>query len=130
MKTHQQTKTFYSSVATFNINALTSHFALRIPIQTMHPLEGQPFLHLQEQLLHLEYILIDEMSFIGPKMLSRIDDRLREAFPLHQNAPFGNCSIILVEDLGQLPPVKDIPLYVRTSCGTALWHSFDIFIPL
>ena len=72
-----------TGVAAFNINALTIHSALRIPIQTMHPLEGHPLLQLQEQLRHVKYILIDEMSFIDPKMLSRIDDRLREASPLH-----------------------------------------------
>lgn len=96
----------------------------------MHLLQEQPLLHFQKQLHHVEYILIDEISFIGLKMLSRIDDRLREALPLHRNAPFDNHSIIFVGDLGQLLPMKDIPLYVGTSCGTALWCNFDTFITL
>jgi len=42
----------------------------------MQPLEGQPLLNLQEQLCHVKYILIDEMSFIGPKMLAQVDEHL------------------------------------------------------
>ena len=104
-----------TGVAAFNINSLTIHSALRIPINTMLPLEGQALANLQEWLLHIRYVLIDEMSFIGPKLLSNIDSRLREAFPSHRTSPFGGCSVILVGDLGQLPPVKDIPMYVGAS---------------
>ena len=43
----------------------------------MHPLEGQSLSKLQEELRHIRYVLIDEMSFIGPKMLTQIDARLR-----------------------------------------------------
>jgi len=57
-------------VATFNIKVLTIHSSLHIPLVSMHPLEGQPMFHLQEKLRHAKYILIDEMSFIGPKILS------------------------------------------------------------
>jgi len=70
------------------------------------------------------------MSFIGPKLLSHIDERLHEAFPHQRNTPFGGCSIILVGDLGQLPPVKDIPLYAGTSHGSALWNTFNTVITL
>lgn len=70
------------------------------------------------------------MSFISQKMISLIGDHLREAFPLHRNAPFGNRLILLVRDLVQLPPVKDISLYAGTSRGTTLWQRFDTFIML
>ena len=96
----------------------------------MHPLEGQSLSKLQEELRHIRYILIDEMSFIGPKMLTQIDARLHQAFPLQSTIPFGGCSIILLGDFGQLPPVKDIPMYAGSSVGTALWCTFDTFITL
>ena len=66
-----------TGVASFNIHALTIHSSLRIPIVEMHPLEGQSLSNLQEELHRIRYILIDEMSFIGPKMLTQIDARLR-----------------------------------------------------
>ena len=70
------------------------------------------------------------MSFIGPKMLTQIDAHLRQAFPLQCTIPFGGCSIILLGEFGQLPPIKDIPMYAGSSVGTALWHTFDTFITL
>ena len=70
------------------------------------------------------------MSFISPKMLTQIDARLRQAFPSHCTIPFGGCSIILLGDFGQLPPVKDIPMYAGSSVGTALCLTFDSFIML
>ena len=70
------------------------------------------------------------MSFIGPKMLTQIDERLRQAFPSKCTIPFGGCSIILLSDSRQLPPVKDIPMYAGSSVGTSLWSTFDTFITL
>ena len=96
----------------------------------MHPLEGQSLSKLQEDLNHIRYILIDETSFIGPKMLTQIGARLRQAFPLQCKIPFGGFSIIILGNFGQLPPVKDIPMYAGSSIGTALSHTFDTFITL
>ena len=33
-------------------------------------------------------------------------------------------------DLAQLPPVMDIPLYARSSHGSALWHNFNTVVTL
>ena len=96
----------------------------------MHPVEGQPLSKLQEELCHIRYILIDEMSFIGPKILTQIDARLHQDFPSHCTIPFGGCSIILLGDFGKLPPVKEIPMYAGSSIGTALWRTFNTFITL
>ena len=105
-------------VATFNIHAFIIHSALRIPIGEMQPLESQSLSKLQEELQHICYILINEMSFIGPKMLTQIDACLHQAFPLQCTIPFGGFSRIILGDFGQLPPVKDIPMYEDSSVGT------------
>jgi len=70
-----------TGVAAFNIKALKIHSALHIPLVSIHPIEGKSLLHIKEKIRHVKYILIDEMSFIGPKLLSHIDDRLRDVFP-------------------------------------------------
>jgi len=57
------------------------------------------------------YLVIDEKSMVGRRMLALIDLRLRQAFPEHQNHVFGGRSVILVGDFGQLPPVLDEPMY-------------------
>lgn len=117
-------------IATFNIQAPKIHSALRIPIKEMVPLQGQMLATLQESMYFIRYILIDEMSFIVPKLLQQIDNRLHEAFPSQNHIPFGGRSIMLFGDLGQLPPVKDIPMYASTSYGGILWCSFTTIITL
>jgi hypothetical protein len=47
----------------------------------MRPLQGQSLAIFQEEMRHIRYILIDEMSFLGPRLFIQIDSRLREAFP-------------------------------------------------
>ena len=47
----------------------------------MQPLHGKALSVLQEEMKDIQYILIDEMSFIGPKLFVQIDSRLRECFP-------------------------------------------------
>ena len=70
------------------------------------------------------------MSIIGPKILTRIDARLWEAFPSQCAIPFSGCSMILLSEFGQFPPVKDIPLYAGASHGNALWLTFNTFVTL
>lgn len=84
----------------------------------------------QEQYKDLQYILIDEMSFLGPKLLLKIDSRLWQAFPHKQQEPFGGVSIILVGDLGQLPSVMDKPLYASHFTTLTLWRSFTTMVTL
>ena len=119
-----------TGVTTFNINTLTIHFGLRIPITTLQPLEGQALANLQECIHSIHYILIDEMSFIKTKILTSIDALLREAFAFRRTCPFGDFSIILIGDLGQLPPTKYIPMYVGVSHGNTLWCSSNAFVTL
>ena len=73
-----------TGVAAYNIQATKIHTCLQIPIKDMHPLQGQSLTTLQEDFKHVKYILIDEVSFLGPKLLLKIDNRLREAFPQNQ----------------------------------------------
>ena len=37
------------------------------------------------------------------------------------SVPFGGISLILVGDIGQLPPVQDKPLYIGNTAGRVLW---------
>ncbi|XP_057849653.2 uncharacterized protein LOC131060435 [Cryptomeria japonica] len=119
-----------TGVATFNIQASTIHFALQIPIKEMVPLQGQTLANFQESMYFIHYILINEMSFIGRSLIQCIDMRLHEAFPTHNQIPFGRCSIILFGDLGQLLLVKDIPMYASNSYGGTLWRTFTTIITL
>lgn len=79
---------------------------------------------------HVRYIFIGEMSFLGSRLFMQIDAQLRELLREKENCPFGGRSIILVGDLGQLPPVRDKPLYVGNTAGKVLWNKFNIVVTL
>ena len=62
-----------TGIATFNIHAKTIHSALKIHIKDMQPLKGRSLSIFQEEMRHIRYVPIDEMSFIGPRLLIQID---------------------------------------------------------
>ena len=76
-------------VATFNIGGSTIHSKLKILVKDFMQLEGTHLTSFQEEMSHIKYILIDEMIFIGDKLLENIDSRLRQAFPHKSNLNFG-----------------------------------------
>ena len=59
------------------------------------------------------YIVIDEKSMVGRRMLGLIDMRLRQVFPEHSNEHFGGKLIILFGNFGQLLPVLDLSIYAN-----------------
>jgi len=104
-----------TGVAADNVGGETCHSALRLP-STDGEDDKLPTLHsddkklLQERFRNVTHVIFDELSMIGARMFALIDHVLRVA----KNNPaewFGGLSIILVGDHGQLPPVKDKPLY-------------------
>lgn len=70
------------------------------------------------------------MSFFGPKMLLKIDSRLREAIPQKQNFCFGGISLILVGEFAQLPPIMDKPIYASHTSTRNLLHKFNTIVTL
>jgi hypothetical protein len=96
----------------------------------MKPLHGQSLTMFQEEMKHIQYILIDEMSFIGSRLFVQIESHLHEAFPERNHCSFNYRSIILVGDLGQLSPVMDKPLYVGATPRRSLWTTFTTVINL
>jgi len=122
-----------TGVAAFNINGMTIHSTLSIPIITDNKrldINGERLKMLQDRLQNVEYIIIDEKSMVGRRMLGLIDMRLRQAFPEHNNEPFGGRSVIMLGDFGQLPPVLDLPVYVNipreplSNSGLAAYNLF------
>ena len=106
-----------TGVAVFNINGTTIHSTLSIPIINNNKnldINGERLKLLQDRLQNVRYIIIDEKSMVGRRMLGLIDMRLRKAFPEHNNEPFGGRSVIMLGDFGQLPPVLDLSIYADT----------------
>ncbi|KAM4059614.1 PIF1-like helicase [Hirsutella rhossiliensis] len=101
-----------TGVAGNQISGTTLHSLLHLPInKDFRPLSAIDKAQLQKKLKDIQYLIIDEKSMLGLRMLSWIDDRLREAFPHRNEEFFGGLNILLVGDFFQLPPVLQKPLY-------------------
>ena len=102
----------YTGKASFNINGITLHSFLKLPIgsKRLTELKGPALQQLQNNLQNVEYMIIDEYSFVGQNLLGWIDARCRQATGKIDIA-FGGISVVLVGDIAQLTPVGDRPLY-------------------
>jgi ATP-dependent exoDNAse (exonuclease V) alpha subunit len=101
--------------AACNIGGVTLHSTLCIFSGNRDKqLKGMQLQSLQEKFKSIKYLIVDEYSMVGCKMLSVIDDRLRQ-IKCKPTTLFGGLSVLLVGDSKQLPPVLDTPLWNNTS---------------
>ena len=88
-----------TGVASLIIDRTILHSLLHLPTKgEFKELEGKKLLQLQQVMSTIRYIIIDEMSMVGRKVLGQIDRHLRQAFPRHAQNVFGGCSILLLGD--------------------------------
>ena len=80
---------------------------------------------LQLTMKEKKYLIIDEMSMMGHRMIAMVDKHLRQATGL-LHIPFGGISVILLGDFGQLPPVGDKPLYCTEPHGALAIHGRNL----
>ena len=113
------------------------HSLLKLPIgpKRQCDLKGKPLQQLQSNLENVQYLIIDEYSFIGQSLLGWIDNCCRQATG-QTDMTFGGISIILVGDIAQLPPVVDKPLFhfmpktEKQIQGFLLYHEFKKVVKL
>lgn len=117
-----------TGMASFNICGKTVHSALQLPVHrtSQHTLQGPALQRLQLRLKHKHYIIIDEMSMMGLRMLALVDKRLRQATG-KLDSPLGGFTVILFGDFGQLPPVGDRPLYADPTTSELSLHGHHIY---
>ena len=111
--------TAYTGVAAFNIGlgAKTACSAFHVfpNAPWKSELEGDAFRKLEAQWRNVELLVVDEVSFIGRAFFAKMHFRLQQArrgdFAARGQDPheftFGNTSIVLVGDFGQLEPIGD-----------------------
>lgn len=75
------TVTATTGKASFNINGITVHSLLNLPVGARGntDLKGRALVRLQDKLQNIKYILIDEYSMLGQTLLGWIDKRCRQA---------------------------------------------------
>ena len=118
-----------TGIALFSINGQTLHSAAQLPICEYRDLQGDSLQRLQLRLEGKRFLIVDEMSMIGHKMLSWLDNRLRTGTGTgRQDIPFGGMPIILMGDFGQLPPVGDRPMYISGSGSVISDHGHSLHL--
>lgn len=109
----------FTGKAANNIRGETLHSLLCLPTSgNFVDLRGMQLDRLQSRFVAPSFLIIDEYSMVGLRLLSRINHRLRQATGRLQE-PFGGISVLLVGDILQLPPVKDAALYSEASMRDA-----------
>lgn len=73
-------------------------------------LTGERWIRFQESMRGVRWIIINEYSMVGQRLLGMVESRCREARP---GAPGvrADLNVYLFGDLAQLPPVKSKPIY-------------------
>lgn len=72
-------------------------------------------------------VFVDECCMIRAKLLSQVDSRMK--LP---SIPFGNKDMVFCGDLRQLPAVRQIPIYKRTTLNftaDSVWQTL-VYYPL
>ena len=123
------TLTGTTGMASFLICGKTVHSDLNLPVRhnTQKQLQGATLQKLLQRFKDKHYIIIDEMSMIGHRILAWIDERLKQASG-KLDCIFGGFSIILFGDFGQLPPVGDRPLYAPPTSNPISIHGRQLYL--
>ncbi len=98
----------YISKITFNIDGTIIHLTLSIPLNCKHlpSLTSKNLNILSKTHSDFNLLVLDEISFIGNKIFSFIDYRLRAIKRTYHHF-FGNLDIIIIGDLHQVPLTRD-----------------------
>jgi len=119
-----------TGAAARNIEGKTIHSFLRIPInERMQRLNGESLRNFSLKLSKIKFIPIDEYSMVGVRLLNKIHMRLCEARG-SSDEPFGGFCVYFFGDLRQLPPVRDIAIYMppgddSSALGSRLVQSLE-----
>ena len=123
-----------TGMAANNIDGLTVCSAFKFKFGNNHiPLDAKHRTSYQENLSHLELVVIDEMSMVKADDLYKIHMRLQEIKSNFKDN-FGGVAILLLGDLMQLQPVCgrwifDKPKHSSWHSGSGFNNLWDLFSP-
>ncbi|CAG7816433.1 unnamed protein product, partial [Allacma fusca] len=130
--------TAYTGSSASILSGTTIHSTFGIPLY-FQPEDQEAFLQSFSvtspkaiRLRLIKFILIDEVSFVGKRMLQLVDCILKKVSFVDKDKPFANKSIIMMGDIWQLGPVGDFELYTKPLIDSPqhlaafnLYHSFE-----
>ncbi|XP_052128693.1 uncharacterized protein LOC127750623 [Frankliniella occidentalis] len=101
-----------TGVSALLIKGKTVHSIFRIPRESKNfkPLMGEQARKLTNEFENVKFLILDEYSMIGSRMMGMINRRCKEATG-NYDEDFGGLYTYFFGDIKQLPPVKDRPIY-------------------
>ena len=133
----------FTGVAAKNIGGTTLHTALAMSSSRKKSDTNKTHAGLVAMWSGVDYLLTDEVSTIGCRLLADVHNALVSA--TGRTDLFGGISVIFAGDFAQLPPVLDAKLYThldhkglhadtaagqKTTFGKLLWRSIDTVVIL
>jgi len=118
--------------AAFNIQGSTVHSALGIAIERGDKTRKMGFTKKKEW-RDRWYLIIDEVSMLDCKLMSKLHKKLSSAKPGKEKINFGGVNIIFLGDFLQLPSISRSRLYINNpkwQHGYNLWHALNAVIIL
>jgi DNA replication protein DnaC len=119
-----------TGVAAVNVEGSTVHSKLKFCDLKAVKLNGTVKAQMQNDLEKCKFLILDEFSMVGCKLLSLIDQRLRELFEI--DLAFGGLYVYFFGDIKQITPVKDRALFrnefskdAYLQAGRILYLCFD-----
>lgn len=108
----------YTGTAAANVGGRTIHRAFGVRVDgDPGPLDWAR----QADVARCDLLVVDEVSMVSAWLLDTMDAKMR-ALRERFDAPFGGAAVLLVGDLGQLPPVGDDARPVHEAEAWPLFH--------
>ena len=116
-----------TGLAALNAGGQTIHSFFRFPPDLLQPAQIKVNGLRAHLFKKLEILVIDEVSMVRADVMNGIDVSLRRHRECDE--PFGGCSLVLVGDLFQLPPVveKNLEPYFKRQYGGAYFFDAPAF---
>lgn len=125
----------YTGRAAFNVRGTTLHSAFHLgqnEASNYVKLNALTLKKARNEFKNIKLLIIDEISMVGIRLLTKVDQRLREIF--RKDCVFGGLNVIVLGDFNQLNPVGDPPIYCSNatydtlvSTTNYLWDNFELF---
>ena len=89
---------------------LHSAFKIQVPMSQFKDLDPDALGDLQLTYKEsLKLLIIDEFSMVSARLLSAVDQRLRQIMPHQRHLPMGGVAVMFFGDVAQLPPPGGLP---------------------
>ena len=93
----------------------------------MFPLNDRQQAILRNKLSEVKITIMVEISMVSSMLLYQVNQRLNEIFGYSDQLPFAGLPVIVCGDLYQLPPVRGLTIYIRSTTSIKSLLTLDLW---